>query len=171
MSAGILHVELAHILRPRAIRAVGLHIDLPLAAEAVEVIHQRAAHERLQSLVHVGQVDALCQNLGLVDGDVDLRNAVKRRGVQAGQLGTLACGFHEDLKILDQERGAAPRTVLENEAEAAGIADARNGRWGKDEGNAGGELRKGTLQVRLDACVALGRRFAVAPVLQRDEEE
>ena len=62
--AGVVeHIKLAEVLGLGAIVALGLHIDLPLAAEAVEVIHERAAHEALHGLVNVLQLHALLQHL------------------------------------------------------------------------------------------------------------
>ena len=43
------HVELAEVLGLRAVVALGLHIHLPLPAEAVEVIDERAPHEALHA--------------------------------------------------------------------------------------------------------------------------
>ena len=60
-------VELAHVFGAGAIVAFGFDVDLPLAAEAVEVIHQIPAHEGLQGLVHLGDVDALALDLGSID--------------------------------------------------------------------------------------------------------
>ena len=47
------HVELPDLLGVRAVFALGLDVDLPLPAEAVEVVDEVAAHEGLQRLVDV----------------------------------------------------------------------------------------------------------------------
>ena len=47
----VAHEELAHVLGAGAVVALRLHVNLPLAAEAVEVVHKDAAHEALERLV------------------------------------------------------------------------------------------------------------------------
>ena len=72
----------------RAVLAFGLQEHLPLPAEAVELVHDRAAEERLQRLVDVAERDALLQHLVAVDVGVDLRHvraerATSRRSARA----------------------------------------------------------------------------------------
>jgi hypothetical protein len=54
------HVELADIVDVRARVAFGFDIGLPLAAEAVEVVDQRAAHEGLHGGVDIAERETCC---------------------------------------------------------------------------------------------------------------
>ena len=93
-------VKLAHVFGAGAVFALGLDINLPLPAEAVEVVDQVAAHERLQRLIHVADVDALPLHLGAVDVDELLRNAGRKVEVTADQFGTLAGRRNELLNVV-----------------------------------------------------------------------
>ena len=123
--AGVAHVELADVLGLRAELALGLHVDLPDAPEAVEVVHEGAAHERLQRLVDRREVDALLEHLVPVDVGEELRHAREQRGEEQGELGPLARRREELRRVLGQERGVLAGAVLEHERDAAGGADAR----------------------------------------------
>ena len=102
--AGIVeHVELPEVLGLGAVIALGLHIDLPLAAEAVEVIDERAAHEALHRLVDVLQLDALLQHLVAVHVHEYLRHRRQRGGEHAGEFGALFRRCQELLQVLGQE--------------------------------------------------------------------
>ncbi len=45
----------------RAVLGLGLEEDAPLAAEAIELVHEDAAQERLEGLVYVAHGAALLQ--------------------------------------------------------------------------------------------------------------
>src|SRR5881409_1348304 len=90
-------VELANILRPGAIVAFGLDIDLPLASEAVEIVDEQTAHERLERFVDVVNGDALLNDLVAVHIHKLLGYARQKRGAQAGNFRTLPCGRQEGL--------------------------------------------------------------------------
>ena len=70
----VAHVELAEVLDVGAVIAFGLDVDLPLAAEAVEVVDEGAAHEALQGLVNVLEIDPLLEHLVAVHIHEDLRH-------------------------------------------------------------------------------------------------
>jgi hypothetical protein len=46
-----------------AVFAFGFDIHLPLAAESIEIIDEKTAHEGLDRAIGVAQIDALLQNL------------------------------------------------------------------------------------------------------------
>ncbi len=136
-AGGIPHIKLAEILRAGALLGVGLHIHLPLPAEIVEVIHQRSAHEALQGLIDIRQVDSLSQHLGLIDGDADLRDIVETGGIDTREFRPLARGLEESLAVGHQEIRAGAGAIFQQEGEAPRAAHAWNGGRSKDEGNPG----------------------------------
>ena len=62
-----------------AIVALGLDIDLPLAAEAVEVVDERPAHERLDRSIHILDVDTLLEHFVAIHVDELLRHVGQER--------------------------------------------------------------------------------------------
>ncbi len=62
-----------------AVLAFGLDIDLPLPAEAVEVIDEQSAHIGLDGAVDVGERDALLERLLAIDIEKLLRHAGQER--------------------------------------------------------------------------------------------
>ena len=133
-------VELSNVFRPGAIFTLGLDIDLPLAAEAVEVVDKVAAHESLNRPVDVVQVHALLQNLVAVDVDELLRDAGQESGAEAGNLRPLASRFHKSAQVLREELDIAAGTVFQDESESAGGANPRNGGRGKRESDSRRQL-------------------------------
>ena len=65
----VAHVELADVIEVVAILAFGLDIDLPLAAEAIEVVDEQPAHEGLDGAIDVVQRHALLQHFVAIDID------------------------------------------------------------------------------------------------------
>ena len=59
----------------RAVVAFRLDIGLPLAAEAIEIVHKIAAHEGLQGLVDIGEAYTPAGRLLAIDIDVDCGTA------------------------------------------------------------------------------------------------
>ena len=45
------HIKIEQIVRLQAGPRLGLHIDLPLAAKAIEIIYEISPHERLQGFI------------------------------------------------------------------------------------------------------------------------
>ena len=62
--------------------AFGFDVRLPLAAEAIEVVDEVAAHERLHGGVDVGEIDLLLKRLFPIDIRVELRHGrlIRRNG-------------------------------------------------------------------------------------------
>src|SRR4029077_8116619 len=65
----------ADVISPGAEFALGFNVDLPHAAEPVEVIDKEATHKRLQRLVDQTDVYTLVQYLVAVDIRINLRRA------------------------------------------------------------------------------------------------
>ena len=71
-AVGAAHVELVDVCDVGARSAFRFDVGLPLAAEAIEVIHQIAAHEGLHRGVDAGKTHLLLQGLFLIDIGVEL---------------------------------------------------------------------------------------------------
>ena len=104
---GIPHVKLAQVLSFRPVVAVGLYVHLPLQAETVEEIDQRAAHERLYGLVEIIQRDLLGHRFSVINLDSDLGNAEQSGGHHPGEFGPLAGLGHKHLRVLGEKVDAA----------------------------------------------------------------
>src|SRR5262249_6597029 len=100
----IANEELSHILRIGAVIAFGLNVRLPGAAEAIEIVHKKSAHERLQRLIYRGQIDSLLDHFVAVHVHKNLRHVRLERRNESAELGTLARGVEKDLHILRQKR-------------------------------------------------------------------
>ena len=75
----VAHVELADILGPGPVVAFRLDVDLPLAAEAVEVVYEQPAHERLDGSIDIVQRHSLLEDFVSVDIHELLRHAGQER--------------------------------------------------------------------------------------------
>ncbi len=113
------YIELAEIFCPGPVVAFGHNIYLPLQAEAVEEVNQRAAHERLHCLVQVRQLDLLGHRFGVVHLYPDLGNAEQGCGEEPRQLRAFACFRHIDLCLLREKVNGAARAVFKNESSAS----------------------------------------------------
>jgi hypothetical protein len=113
-------VELVDVVGPHAELRLGLHQHPPRPAEAVEVVHIRAAQERLQRRVDVG--DGYPQRLRLVGIQIDteLRNRRPKPGVDRRDFRPLTRGLHERLRHLRELGEIAVAAVLQHQLEAAG---------------------------------------------------
>src|SRR6185436_1404586 len=122
------YVELPDLFGLGAILAFGLDVNLPLAAEAVEVVHEQSAHESLDGAVNVADGDSLLQDFVFIHIDELLGHARKKGRAQTGYLRTFARGRQEGIEVGRQERHVFSGTVLENEGESAGSTHAGNRR-------------------------------------------
>src|SRR5260370_26569218 len=85
--------ELADILSPVAVVALGLNVDLPLPAKAVEVINEQAAHESLYRPVDIADGHTLLDDFVAVHIDELLRYVRQERRAQTGNFRALPrCG-------------------------------------------------------------------------------
>ena len=78
------NVKHPQVVEVGAVFALSLHIDLPLEAEAVEVIHKVTTEECLHGLVGVREAHALDHGLRLVHREMDLRHIPERCGEEGG---------------------------------------------------------------------------------------
>ena len=100
----IANEKLTDILRVSAVIAFRLNVSLPCSAEAVEIVHKKSAHERLQSLIYRGQIDSLLDHFVAVDVHKNLWHVRLERRNESAELGPLARGLEKRLHILRQER-------------------------------------------------------------------
>ena len=103
------HVKLADVLGLCAVLAFGLDIDLPLPAEAVEVVDEVAAHEGLEGLVDLSDVDALLEHLVAVHVHEELGHAGDEGGRDPLDLGPLAGRLDELVQVVGEEADALCR--------------------------------------------------------------
>src|SRR5262249_23649736 len=106
--------------------AFGLDVSLPCSAEAVEIVHEKSAHERLQRLIYRGQIDSLLDHFVAVDLHKNLRHVRLERRKESTEFGALARGVEKRLHILRQERYVFARAIFQYELESAGSAYARD---------------------------------------------
>ena len=166
----VAHIKQAQILSARSILPFSLDIDLPLPAEPVEIVYEIAAHESLKRLVHLGQFHPFLEGFVAVHIHVELGNRRQKSGGDAGDLWTLARRLHEFGDIGGQEGNVFAGPVLENEGEAAGGADALNGRRREGERDRARNLGNLPAEVRLDGVITFFALFALSPFLQAHPE-
>jgi len=119
-SAGVVDVVLADVADVGAGGSIGFHIGLPLAAEAVEVVDQIAAHEGLHGLVDVAELHTLLQGLGLVHGDVELGHGRVVGGQHVGDFRALLECSQELVEVLGQiRRVVVAGAVFDDHGDAA----------------------------------------------------
>ena len=148
-----------------------MNIDLPLTTEAVEVINKGAAHERLKSLVHIAQIDALGQNFVALYVDINLGNSRQHGGKDRRQLRAFAGGLHERSCIVSQELDIMPTAVFQDKRGAARSSHAGNCRRRKSNRNACRKLAQLFVDVNPDGVVGFLRGFALPPFLERHPKE
>ena len=168
----VAEIKQPEVVEIRAVVALRLNIDLPLEAEAVEVIHEIPAEEGLHGLIGFGEIHALDHRLGFIHIEVDLRHIPQRGCEKAGELRASLRGGHEFLRVLRDDIHRSARAVLEHEGHATGRADAGNG--GRRKGERGGGIRERTefaIDIRLDGIDGEFRCLAFRPLLERDEKE
>jgi hypothetical protein len=112
LAAPVADVELDDLLGPPPVLALGPDVHLPLAPEAVEVIHQQRAHEGVEGPVDLLEVDLLLEHLVAVDVGVPLGHVGDQRAVHAGQLRPLARGIQEAVDVAGQVVDGAAGAVL-----------------------------------------------------------
>ncbi|EXI65763.1 MAG: hypothetical protein AW08_02975 [Candidatus Accumulibacter adjunctus] len=167
----VAHVELADILDVGAEVPLGLDVDLPLAAEAVEIVDEATAEEGLQGLVDLLDVDPLLEHLVAVHVDEQLRHDRAEGGRQAGEFRSLARRFEELAGLLGEEGDVLAGAVLQDEGGAARDTDALDCRRRKGEADGTADAGKPPGQLFLDRPVLLFRLRALRPFLESDEEE
>ena len=160
VAVGVADLELLDGLRVHAEGGVGLDVDLPGAAEAVEVVDVVAAQVHLQRVEDVGQRHAHRLGPCPVDVHVELRRAGAEAVEQADQAGLLVAlgGQVVGLGLQRVEVDVAGR--FHHQLEAAGVAQAVHRRRPEDE-HAG--LRDLALKPLRGAGPRWRRRSATGP--------
>src|SRR5439155_9932298 len=167
----IANEELPHILRLGAVIAFGLNVSLPCSAEAIEIVHEKSAHERLQRLIYRGQIDSLLDDFVAVDVHKNLRNVRLERRNESAELRALARGVEKRLHILRQERDVFARAILQYKLESAGSAHTRNHRWRESKRDPFTETCEVLIQSRLDCVVLFLWLRPFAPRLEGHKEK
>ena len=116
--------SLPDLLGRAAETAVGLELDLPGAAELVEVVDVERAHVDLQGVEDVADAHAHRLGLDAVDVGVELRRVRAEQGEQAGQARLAVGPFDQRVGGLLQRLQAEVAAVFDHELEAAGGAQA-----------------------------------------------
>ena len=80
----VAHEELPDIFRVGAIIAFGLYIYLPCSPETIEVVHKKTAHERLEGLIDLAEIDPLLDDFVAIDVDENLRDVRQKRRNKGG---------------------------------------------------------------------------------------
>src|ERR1700675_1631843 len=170
LSFVVANVELADVLRLRAIFAFRFNVHLPLAAAAIEIVDEIAAPEGLDGLVHVAKVHALLQNFVAVHIDKLLRHVGQESRAQAGDFRPLSGSFHKGGQVFCEELNITARTVFQHERKASGGSHTRNRRRRKPERHGTRQLAQLLIQMRLKGLKLLFTRLALIPELEVHEE-
>ena len=97
-------LKLGEIFHLVAKLVLGLHDDLPGAAEQIEVVDVQRALIDLQRVGEIAQVDPLVHALAQVGIDLEHRHVGAKRGEQAGQFGLFVPPPHEVFGLRLQRR-------------------------------------------------------------------
>ena len=167
----IANEELADIFRVGAVIAFRFDVNLPGAAEAVEVVHEKSAHECLQRLINLTEIDSLLEHFVAIDIHENLRHIWQKCRNKRAELRPFTRRVEKRLHILREKGDVFAGAIFQDELESAGSAHARNRRRRKSEGETFGETGELFVNVRLDGGVLFFRLGPFAPGLERDEEE
>ncbi len=119
-AVGAAHIELADVLDVAPRVAFGFDEGLPLTTEAVEVIHQIAAHEGLHGGVDIVEIHLLLDGFFAVHIGIELRHGRHVGGNGCGDFRPLVECAEKCEEIFCEERGivvAGP--ILEDHGDAA----------------------------------------------------
>ncbi len=132
VAVGVADLELLGVVRVHAEGGVGLNVDLPGPAEAVEVVDVEATQVHLERVEDVGEGHAHRPDLGPVHVDVELRRAGAEAVEQADEAG-LPVALGGQLVRLALERVEVDVAGgLDHQLEASGVAEAIHGRCPED---------------------------------------
>ena len=155
----------------RAVVGVGLDVHTVETPKTVEVVHVGPAHRRRHGLEDIADRDAQLPGLLPVEVDLDLRVRRVEGGEDGSELGPLASPLQEGARVLPEVlHGHGPAAVLEEEIEAGGGPEPRDGGDVEGEGDRlweAGELR---LQVRHDPRHVERGSMPLLPGLEADED-
>ena len=104
----VAHIDAVDVVDVVAKRRLGLDIDLPGAAEHVEVVDVEAAERRLQGVEDVADLDAQHLRLVAVDVEIDLRRVGGVGAEDAGELGLLLAATIRPRSVAARSVGGWP---------------------------------------------------------------
>src|SRR5437879_758639 len=163
--------ELADVLRVGPVIAFRFDINLPGTTEAVEVIHEESAHECLERLINLAEIDSLFQHFVAIDVHEYLRDIWQKRRNERSKLRPFSRRVEKCLHVLRKKGDVFAGAIFQYELESTGGAYAGDCRRRKSEGQAFGQTGELFVNVRLDGGVLFFRLDPFAPGLERDEEE
>ena len=140
---------------------------MPDAAEAIEEIDERSAHECLQRLVHVAERNALLQHFVAIDFYGELRHGRKSGGEDQREFRPFARRGHELFLIGAQEIHALTGSVFQDERYPSRRAYAGNRGRRKGDRGAFGDGAQRRIQMNLDGPILFVGSLAFFPFLQR----
>src|SRR5205807_4260286 len=114
--------ELANVLRVSPVIAFRFNINLPGATKAVEVIHEKAAHECLQRLINLTEIDPLLENFIAVHAHEYLRDIWQKCRNEGGELRPFTRPLEKRLHILCEKGHVFAGAIFQYELEATGSA-------------------------------------------------
>src|SRR5262249_1474931 len=104
LPSGIADKKLADVLRVCAVIAFGLNVSLPSSSEAIEIVHEKSSHERLQRLIYRGQIDSLLDDFVAVDVYKNLGHVRLERRNKSAEFRALVRSVEKGLHVLREER-------------------------------------------------------------------
>ena len=123
-AAAAAHIDTIDVLDRIAELRLGLDIDLPSAAEQVEIVYVKSAKRRLQRVEDVADLDPEHLRLVAVDVEADLRCVGGEGAEVASEFGLLVGGDQEAAHHSGNVVGALSLQRLERVLETAGTAEA-----------------------------------------------
>src|SRR6202007_2108996 len=103
LAVRIANEELTDILRIGTVIAFRFDIDLPGAAESIEIVHEKSAHECLQGLINRRQIDSLLNHFVAIDVHENLRSVRLEYRNESAELGTFSRRLDKRLHVLRQK--------------------------------------------------------------------
>ena len=170
-AGGVAHIDAIDVVDRVAEAVLRLDVDLPGAAEQVEVVDVEAAEGGLQGVEHVAHLDAQHLRLVAVDVEKDLRRVGGEGAEDAGELGLLVGGHDQAARDGGEIGRRLALQGLQHVLEAAGAAEPEDRRQveGKDDGALDrGELGPQAGDDGVDLLAAVG---ALLVGLQAHDEE
>jgi len=120
VAVGAGDVEAADVIGVGAVLAFGFDVGLPLAAKAIEIVHEVTAHESLHRGVDVALTDLLLGDFFAIDLRKKLRHRGKVSGDGDGYFGTLRKSAEKLTQVGGEELLIVlARPIFQNEADAA----------------------------------------------------
>ena len=96
LALGVPHIKVIDFVRADAVLGLGLQVNLPLAAEAIELVDVGSAEKGLQGLIDLAELQALFQYAILIDIDIELRHRGAEsadKEASSGRLRAAACNL------------------------------------------------------------------------------